>query len=62
MKKHLNSQAKGPKLDSTLERYLYHRRSNFLINVKLNIDILSDIQLFIQNRISQVKRQSLIIN
>jgi len=29
---HPNSQAKGPKLDRPLERYLYHRRGNFLSN------------------------------
>jgi len=28
---HPNSQVKGPKLDSTLERLLYHRRGNFLV-------------------------------
>ena len=30
MENHPNSQANGPKLDRTLERYLYHRRGNFL--------------------------------
>jgi hypothetical protein len=28
---HQNSQVKGPKLDSTLERLLHHRRGNFLV-------------------------------
>jgi Tfp pilus assembly ATPase PilU len=28
---HPNSQVKGPELDSTLERLIYHRRGNFLI-------------------------------
>jgi hypothetical protein len=33
---HPNSQVKGPKLDSTLERLLYHRRGNFLILIIFN--------------------------
>jgi hypothetical protein len=32
---HPNSQVKGPELDSTLERLIYHRRGNFLIQRNL---------------------------
>jgi len=36
MMAHPNSQVKGPKLDSALERLLYRRRGNFLIRKSKN--------------------------
>ena len=58
MRIHLNSQAKGPKLDRSLERVLYHRRGNFLNDQtpkKLEHKLFSEKDL---GKISQVYRQS----
>ncbi len=61
MNKHLNSQAKGPKLDSALERFLYHRRGNFLIYLLLHsLTQLIFLLIATLGKISQVPRQSLL--
>ena len=59
---HPNSQVKGPELDSTLERLIYHRRGNFLNHF---YTINSGQKFFTKDvlgKISQVYRQSPIRN
>ena len=64
MDKHLNSQAKGPGLDSALERYLYYLKRNFLIIFCWTRYILYYLYLYLFNIFGgispQVTRQSFI--
>jgi len=59
---HPNSQVKGPELDSTLERLIYHRRGNFFNNLCLKKSCQNIFTKDVLEKISQVYRQSPIIN